>query len=407
MRSTPLVAIVGAGPFGLSTAAHMSGEGIECRVIGSAMHSWRNNMPKGMLLKSAGFASNLYEPGGSFTLAQFCREQDLPYDDLELGIPLETFIAYGEAFQKRFVPQLEDEQLAMLSSCSDGFTLQMQSGTSFDAQAVVMTVGLDYFRHVPSQLSGLPAHLHSHSADHSDLGSFRGKEVAVLGSGASAIDTAVLLHESDAKVSLIARKGELKFGSPWGGPGRSWLDRIRWPLSPIGPGWYQYVFSGMPWAYRHLPDDYRVRTARALLGPSGGWCIKERAAPLSLCLGYALTAAEADGERVCLRLRGADGSVRRLEADHVIAATGYAADVRRLPFLGLELLDQLQLVGNMPRLSANFESSVPGLYFAGPIAASTFGPVMRFAAGARFASRTLSRHLKPAGILQRGQNGFA
>ncbi|WP_151448948.1 NAD(P)-binding domain-containing protein [Lacisediminimonas profundi] len=407
MKATPPVAIVGAGPFGLSTAAHMSGEETACRVIGSAMHSWRNNMPKGMLLKSAGFASNLHEPSGSFTLAQFCREHDLPYDDLGVGIPIETFIAYGEAFQRRFVPQLEDEQLAMLSPCRDGFNLQMQNGTSFDARAVILTVGLDYFRHVPSQLSGLPAHLHSHSADHSDLGSFRGKDVAVLGSGASAIDTAVLLHESGARVSLIARKDYLNFGSVWGGPGRSWLDRIRWPLSPIGPGWYQYVFSGMPWAYRHLPDGYRVRTAKALLGPSGGWCMKERAASLSLCLGYALTAAQADGGRVCLRLRGPDGSERRLEADHVIAATGYEPDVRRLPFLGPELLDQLQLVGKMPRLSANFESSVPGLYFAGPIAASTFGPVMRFAAGARFASRTLSRHLRPAGMLQRGQNGFA
>jgi hypothetical protein len=94
-----------------------------------------------------------------------------------------------------------------------------------------------------------------------------------------------------------------------------------------------------------------------------------------------------------LRLASAGGARRNVLADHVIAATGYRPDIRRLPFLSVDILEKLQLAGRLPRLSAHFESSVPGLYFAGPITAASFGPVMRFAAGADFTSRRISKHL--------------
>jgi hypothetical protein len=40
-----------------------------------------------------------------------------------------------------------------------------------------------------------------------------------------------------------------------------------------------------------------------------------------------------------------------------------------------------------------FETSVPGLFTIGVTAANSFGPLLRFAYGAGFASRRLSRHL--------------
>src|SRR6266576_6234756 len=73
------VAIIGAGPYGLSVAAHLHARGIDFRIFGEPMHSWRTQMPKGMFLKSEGFASGLYEPSGRFTLERFCAENNLPY----------------------------------------------------------------------------------------------------------------------------------------------------------------------------------------------------------------------------------------------------------------------------------------------------------------------------------------
>src|SRR5882724_5055753 len=73
------VAIIGAGPYGLSLAAHLQGAAIPFRIFGNPMDSWRKHMPKGMLLKSDGFASNLSDPEASFTLAHFCAQEGIEY----------------------------------------------------------------------------------------------------------------------------------------------------------------------------------------------------------------------------------------------------------------------------------------------------------------------------------------
>jgi hypothetical protein len=85
--------------------------------------------------------------------------------------------------------------------------------------------------------------------------------------------------------------------------------------------------------------------------------------------------------------------VKEIQADHVIAATGYKVDLDRLTFLSSEIRSNLKAVEHTPVLSANYESSMPGLYFVGVSAANSFGPVMRFAFGADFAARTVTRSL--------------
>lgn len=393
MTTVTDVTIVGAGPFGLSLAAHLRAHDMNFRIIGNPMQSWRTLMPKGMLLKSAGFASTLYDPGRTFTLRRFCEEQGVPYHDFDLPIPLETFTSYGEAFQKRFAPDLEDENLVALKPCPEGFELSMESGRSFKTRKVVLAVGIDYFRNIPESLASLPKECYSHSAEHRDPGKLRGRDVAVLGRGASAIDLAVLLHEARANVHLISRKPKIDCGdSPWGGSSRPLLQRLRAPASGMGPGWRSRIYADAPWIYRYLPLQFRIRTAK-IPGPSAGWFMQDRAAQVPQLLGYVLQEALCFGERVHLRLNALDGSTRSLTVDHVIAATGYKNDVSRLSFLGPDILERLKLVEHTPQLSANFESSVRGLYFAGPITTTSFGPVMRFAFGAGFASRTIAAHL--------------
>jgi lysine/ornithine N-monooxygenase len=78
-RQATDVAIIGAGPYGLSIAAHLRARNVAFRIFGTPMSSWRNHMAAGTLLKSFGFASSLYDPGSTFTLAHFCQEQGLPY----------------------------------------------------------------------------------------------------------------------------------------------------------------------------------------------------------------------------------------------------------------------------------------------------------------------------------------
>src|ERR1700743_1770351 len=119
------VAIIGAGPYGLSLAAHLGADGVDYRIFGSPMHTWRTSMPEGMVLKSEGNASDLYDPDGKLTLKQYCADNGLPYKDVGYPIPLETFINYGVAFQQRFAPNLEDRIVTSVKPISDGFQLDL------------------------------------------------------------------------------------------------------------------------------------------------------------------------------------------------------------------------------------------------------------------------------------------
>jgi len=385
-------AIVGAGPYGLSVAAYFRRSGIPFRIFGRPMDSWLKHMPKGMMLKSDGFASNIYDPENAFTLGQFCAEQGIEYADAGVPVRLETFAAYGLAFRDRIVPELEDKLVVNGYRLPGGFLLRLEDGETVQARTIVLAVGITHFEYVPENLAHLPAEFLSHSARHHEVEPFRGRNVAVIGGGASALDLAGLLHEAGAKVQLVSRRQELKFHSqPTGKPRTPW-QQIRHPQSGLGPGLRSRFFANAPAAFHHLPERLRLEVVRRSLGPSGGWFVRDKViGKVPLHLGCAPLGAEVRNGSLHLRVRAADGTEREILTEHIIAATGYRVDLGRLKFLDAGIRSEVKTVGGSPVLSASFESSVPGLYFVGVAAANSFGPVMRFAFGAGFAARTLTK----------------
>jgi thioredoxin reductase len=392
MRDSTDVTVIGAGPYGLSIAAYLRGAGVEHRTVGSPMHSWTAQMPKGMLLKSEGFASSLYDPDRQFTLERFCRERGIPYSDLGLPVAIETFNTYGLEFQKRFVPDLENTSVKALSRTPNGFLIELGNGETFASRRVVLAIGISYFDYLPPELAPLPSDLVSHSSAHSDLGRFKGRDVVVLGAGASAIDTAVLLRDSGANVQLVARRAAIEFGEPGMYPRPLW-DRIRAPMSGVGPGWRQLACTEIPTFFRYLPEERRLDIVRRFLGPSPGWFMRERFAGIPSHMGHRLRGAEPAGTRVRLRLTGPEGQERDISTEHVIAATGFRVDLRRISFLDRSLRDQIRSVEQTPVLGPHYQSSVLGLYFVGLAAANSYGPAMRFAVGAKATARDIARHL--------------
>ncbi|MGB8468624.1 MAG: NAD(P)-binding domain-containing protein, partial [Candidatus Sulfotelmatobacter sp.] len=259
---------------------------------------------------------------------------------------------------------------------------------------VVLAVGITHFEYVPQNLAHLPAQFLSHSARHREVEPFRGHNVVVIGGGASALDLAGLLHEASAEVQLVSRREELKFHSrPTGRPRSQW-QQIRHPQSGLGPGMRSRFFADAPGLFYYLPERLRLEAVRRSLGPSGGWFIRDKVVgKVPLHLGCTPQGAEVKDGRVHLSVQAADGSKREIVTEHIIAATGYRVDLERLKFLNPEIRSQVKTVAGSPVLSSTFESSMPGLYFAGVAAANSFGPVMRFAFGAGFAARTLTRAL--------------
>jgi len=388
------IAIIGAGPYGLSIAAHLKARRVDFRIFGSPMHTWRTQMPKDMLLKSEGFASTLYDPDSSLTLSRYCQERGTPYADLGLPVRRDTFASYGLEFQKRLVPELEEKLVTSMHRSSSGFDIRLEDGEQVAARKVVTAVGISHFQYMPPVLSGLPEEFVTHSSRHTSFDRFKGRDVTVIGAGASALDVAGLLHQAGAGVQLVARKPAVNFHNPPGPMPRPLIERLRYPMTGLGPGWRSLFCTRAPLVFHAMPQRFRLEVVRRHLGPAAGWFVKDMVVNhVAFHLGFEITAANLQNGRVHLQLASRDGAHRTLVTDHVIAGTGYQVDLRRLAFLNSGLLAGIRSVYQTPVLSRNFESSLPGLYFVGTTSANSFGPLARFAYGAGFTARRLSKHL--------------
>jgi pyridine nucleotide-disulfide oxidoreductase len=396
------VAIIGAGPYGLSIAAHLKAHRVDFRIFGNPMHTWLAHMPKGMRLKSEGFASSLYDPHSTYPLEVYCKEKRIPYAKIGLPVPLEVFASYGLEFQRRFVPELENKLVNTLQRSREGFRICLEDGDVIFASKVVMAIGLTHYAYIPPTLVDLPEEFVTHSSRHHTLDHFRGREVAVIGAGASALDLAALLHQVGAHVEVIARSPVIRFHDPPENLEPSLVDQLRTPITGIGPGWKLFWCSNAPLIFRCMPQTFRLDKVRTILGPAPCWFTKEQIiGKVALNVGVSLAGVKVRNSRVSLQLIDRAGTQRVLTADHVIAATGYRVDLRRLTFMESDLRSAVRSVEHTPVLSSNFGCSVPDLYFVGASAANTFGPLLRFAFGAGFTSRRLSRHLAKAASRKR------
>jgi pyridine nucleotide-disulfide oxidoreductase len=391
--------IVGAGPYGLSIAAHLRQSGVPFRIFGRPMDTWISHMPKGMMLKSDGFASDLYDPEGEMTLKKFCAEREIPYADTGKPVPLETFCAYGLAFRERLVPELEETNVTFVERVPGGFKIHLEDGEVAEARRVVLAIGITHFENVPETLKHLPAQYFTHSARHREVDKYRGRKVIVIGAGASALDMAGLMHDAGADVELVSRKPEVSFHSAPTAEKRSLWQRLTRPSSGLGPGLKSRFFAESPLAFHYLPGHLRLEAVQRALGPSGGYFIKNKVVgKVPLHLGYLPEGAEVRNGKVHLTLRSVDGAAKEIIADHIVAGTGYRVNMDSLKFLSEDIRSAVRQANGSPVLSSNFESSVPGLHFTGIASANSFGPVMRFAFGAKFTAQRLTKILRKTAV---------
>jgi cation diffusion facilitator CzcD-associated flavoprotein CzcO len=387
------IAIIGAGPYGLSLAAHLAPTQRSVRIFGQPMRSWTHHMPQGMSLKSEGFASDLYDPESKFPLKAYCAEKRIDYADVALPVKLDTFINYGLEFQKRFVPGLENTQIVGLARRDNLFELTTASGEIARARAVVVAAGITHFGYLPPIFSGVRDGLISHSVQHSDLSGFKGKRVGVIGGGASAIDIAVILQQQGVDVELIARTPTLLFHDPPVEP-RSFWDSVKAPRSGLGTDWRSRLATDFPMVFYALPEKLRHRAVARHLGPAPCWFTREAVVGhLPMHLGAELTQVSESSRGVKIGIRQSGQAPKELEFDHVIASTGYRVALSRLQFIDKDLQSAIRTAAQTPLLDRHFESSVPGLYFIGITSANNFGPMLRFAYGAKFAAKRLTARL--------------
>ena len=383
--------IIGAGPFGLSIAAHLRHRGIEHRIVGRSMNTWRTHMPAGMNLRSEPYGSDLAAPGSHYDVETYCRQYGLDYVARLGPLSLERLLEYTDWFADQLVQEIEDFTVTEIVPDGTGFRVAFAEVESQTFRHVVVATGIIPYATLPVEIEGLSRELVTHTCDHSDLGRFRGRRVAVVGGGQSALETAALLHEAGADTTVVVRRPTLTWLDPNPetlGP----LGHLRRPVNKLCEGW-RCTFWNTPFAFRRLPESVRVTKAQTVLGPAGAWWLKDRIeGRVDVMCGHRTVGATAKGNGVRLLVDGPQQSF--LDVDHVIAGTGFRIDVARLPFLSPSVLPRLATISGYPVLDRSGESSVHGLYFVGAPAAASNGPSTRFIAGTHTSVPQLVRSLQ-------------
>jgi thioredoxin reductase len=384
------VLIIGAGPFGLSIAAHLRGLGVPHTIVGRPLDTWKQHMPVGMMLRSEPYGSDLAAPNGHWDVEAYCRLNGLEYTARLGPLPVERFLDYADWYTANLVPDVREVTVDGLARTTDGFRVTFAGADPMTVRQVVIATGVLPYAYRPDVLAGLPGELATHAADHHDLSRFRGRRVAVVGGGQSALETAALLHETGAEVIVVARAPALNWLTPNPEQIRG-LEHLRRPVNKLCEGWH-CAFWNTPALFRLLPPTVRVHKARAVLGPAGAWWLRDRVeGKLEVLTGRQVLAADGLDSGVRLTLSGAGRPV--LDVDHVIAGTGFRIDMNRLTFLDPSVRAALQTRNGYPTVDRAGRSSADGLYFAGAPTAVSLGPSVRFIAGTHNVARHTARSL--------------
>lgn len=269
------VAIVGAGPYGLSAAAHLRTiKGLEVRVFGEPMSFWGLNMPVGMFLRSAWTATHIADPNGALTLEAY---QAARGHQFSTPVPLHHFIQYGRWFQCQAVPEVDQRKVTRIEPAPMGFCLHLAQGEPIASRRVVIAAGIGRFAKRPQEFDRLPASLASHTSEHRDFQKFARKRVLVLGGGQSALESGALLHEAHAEVEIVAKSPRIHWLQGWASKTLHYrlgkfTKELLYAPTDVGPAGLSQLLA-RPDLVRRLPrvlqDKLRLRATR----PAGraGW----------------------------------------------------------------------------------------------------------------------------------------
>jgi cation diffusion facilitator CzcD-associated flavoprotein CzcO len=390
MTHTVDVAVLGAGPYGLAAGAHLHKvAGLDVQVFGEPMEFWKAQMPQGMLLRSPWSASHISDPAVQFDFAAYRQQLGRA---IPAPIPLDDFVSYGLWFQQHTAPSLIRNKVKSVVRGASNFQLTLDNGDSWNARKVVIAGGIGPFARRPEVFSGLFPQFVTHCSDQRDLSRFKGKRVAVIGAGQSALETAALIHEGGAEVELLVKAPNVHWLG-WRaklqklGP----LAKLLYAPTDVGPAGVSRIVS-KPNLVKYFPRSIQNRFRTRSLRPAGSKWLFERLKNVPIRTSCHVVSATPAGERLHLKLN--DGTLR--EVDHVLLGTGFQVDISRYSFLSSEIIQSIDRAEGFPLLNTGFESSVPGLHFLGAPSSWTFGPLMYFVAGTEFAARTVAQHISRA-----------
>jgi len=164
---------------------------------------------------------------------------------------------------------------------------------------------------MPPEIAALPQNLRAHTADAIDFASLKGRQVIVIGAGASAFDNAATALEHGASVRMLCRRPD--------------LQRIQ-PYKVLAfPGFLEHL-GRMPDADRWRIMSYLLTVREALTAET--WARTTRHAAFDLITGAPILGATVSNGQA--RLQTPKGA---FDADFIICGTGFDMNIHVRPEL--------------------------------------------------------------------------
>jgi cation diffusion facilitator CzcD-associated flavoprotein CzcO len=371
------VLIIGAGPFGLALAAQAAHDGINHLIVGKPMEFWRQNMPKGMYLRSD--CDWHLDTQNVHTLKAYTQLLGKTARDVE-PLSLEFYLSYCDWFQH----EKELQPLPIYINRLDrngSFRATTYDDNVIEARQVVLAPGFRHFANVPAELrQKLPEGRFEHTAEFVDFADAANKRYLIIGGRQSAFEWAALLLEGNAAaVHISHRHASPAFAiADW-----EWVIPVVDTIAK-DPNWFRRLSEEEKAAVNHkLWSEGRLKI-EPWLEP------RLQSDRLHVWPHTELVSCEQQENSLCVTLSNEE----KVLVDNIVLATGYKVNIARLPYLKAgNLLQELKTQNGFPVLDDHFETSVPGLFITSMPATQDFGPFFGFTVSVRASAKLICERL--------------
>jgi cation diffusion facilitator CzcD-associated flavoprotein CzcO len=372
-RTTLLV--IGAGPYGIATAAYAKYLSVPVTVVGKTLDFWKTNMPRGMFLRSG--PDWHLDARDAATFQAYFNMRGLTHAQVK-PVPLDIFLDYASWFMGQYDLTPHPALVTELTRSNGTYTATLDDGSQIRADKVVLSLGFAWFKHYPPELTNkLPAGSYTHTCDVIDFEFFRDKRVLIVGGRQSAFEWTALIREKGAdEIHVIHRHATPQFTEPdW-----SWVQpMVRRTLEDHG--WWRRSTDEEKDKIRQ--DFWAVGrlTLEAWLGP------RVLHPNIHIHEKTTIVAARTLTDGTYEVTLDDDTTV---QVHHIILATGYAPNMQHVAFLDrTTILRELQTLNGSPILSTEFQTNLPNLYVTGLAAVQDFGPFFGFTVACPVAARII------------------